>query len=130
MLTRLDWSSLTVAGPYLIRLVTSAVRCRLATRVTLRQLPSLISFVQLSLAFPSYFRSRRAQAFVWFCAKTDKGIVCLAHHLHSVTRLVFLFMCIHVCVCVCVCVCLRTCIYMAACGNVYVPMHMYVCVYV
>ena len=31
------------------RLVTSAVRCRLATRVTLRQPPSLSSFVQLSL---------------------------------------------------------------------------------
>ena len=23
--------------------------------------------------------------FVWFCAKTDKGIICLADHLHSVT---------------------------------------------
>ena len=30
-----------------------------------------------------------AQAFVWFRAKTDKGIVCLADHLHSVTPLVF-----------------------------------------
>ena len=28
----------------------------------------------------------RAQAFVWFRAKTDKGIVCLADHLHSVTH--------------------------------------------
>ena len=39
-------------------------------------------------AFPSYFRSRRdleSKPFVWFRAKTDKGIVCLAEHLHSVT---------------------------------------------
>ena len=27
----------------------------------------------------------RAQAFVWFRAKTDKGIVCLADHLHNIT---------------------------------------------
>ena len=36
----------------------------------------------------THFRSRRrsrAQAFVWFRAKTDKGVVCLADHLHSVT---------------------------------------------
>ena len=66
----------------------SAVRCRLATRVTLRQLPSPSSFVELLLAFPCPLpvTSRsRAQAFVWFRAKTDKGIVCLADHLHSVT---------------------------------------------
>ena len=43
----------------------------------------------LWLAFPSYFRSRRdleSKPFVWFRAKTDKGIVCLADHLHSVTQ--------------------------------------------
>ena len=37
----------------------------------------------------THFRSRRrsrAQAFVWFRAKTDKGIVCLADHPHSVTH--------------------------------------------
>ena len=66
----------------------SDVWCRLATRVTLRQLLPLSSFVQLLLAFtyPLPVTSRsRAQAFVWFRAKTDKGIVCLADHLHSVT---------------------------------------------
>ena len=31
---------------------------------------------------PAYFRSRRD---LWFRAKTDKGIVCLADHLYSVT---------------------------------------------
>ena len=41
-------------------------------------------------AFPSYFRSPEISSpklFVWFHAKTDKGIVCLADHLHSVTKL-------------------------------------------
>ena len=63
------------------RPVTTAVQCQLATRVTLRQLHSLSSFVQL--VFTSYFRSRRdleSKPFVWFRAKTDKGIVCLADH--------------------------------------------------
>ena len=44
----------------------------------------------LRLAFPSYFRSRRdfkSKPFVWFRAKTDKRIVCLADHLYSVTCL-------------------------------------------
>ena len=66
-----------------------AVRCRLATRITRRQQPSLRLFVQLlRLAFPSYFRSRRdlgSKSFVWFRAWTDKGIVCMVDHLHSVT---------------------------------------------
>ena len=39
------------SGPYLMPTGLSAVRCRLATRVTLRQLPSLSSLVQL-VAFP------------------------------------------------------------------------------
>ena len=60
-----------------------------ATRVTLLQLPSSQSLcLTLWLAFPSYFRSRRdleSKPFVWFRAKIDKGIVCLADHLHSVT---------------------------------------------
>ena len=40
------------------------------------------------LASPSHYRSREISSpkpFVWFRAKTDKGIVCLAGHLHSVT---------------------------------------------
>ena len=87
--THLDRSSFTALDPISCRLLTSAVRCRLATRVTLRQLPSSQSLcLTLWLAFPSYFRSRRdleSKPFVWFCAKTDKGIVCLADYLHSVT---------------------------------------------
>ena len=79
--------SLTL-GPYLMPTGLSAVRCRLAARVTLRQLPSVSPFVQflsgLSFLLPVASISR-AQAFVWFRAKTDKGIVCLADHLHSVT---------------------------------------------
>ena len=68
----------------------SAVRCRLVTRVTLRQPPSSSSFVQLSdwRSLP-HFRSPEISSpkpFVWFRAKTDKGIVCLADHLHSVTN--------------------------------------------
>ena len=72
----------------------SAVRHRLhlPLSVTRRQLPSLVPFsnsLSLSLSRSlTYFRSRTrswAQAFVWSRAKTDKGIVCLADHLHRVT---------------------------------------------
>ena len=77
--------------PYLMPTGLSAVRCRLVTRVTLRQLPSSQSLcLTLWLAFPSYFRSRRdlkSKPFVWFRAKTDRGIICLADHLHSVTAI-------------------------------------------
>ena len=54
-------------GPSLMPTGLSAVRCRLATRVTLRQLPSPGSFVQFLLAFPHPLsvKSRSwAQAFV------------------------------------------------------------------
>ena len=85
MQTYLDRSSLTALDPNSCQLVTSAVRCRLATRVTLRQLPSVSSLVPLLSRSLTHFRSRRDQAFVWFRAKTDKGIVCLADHLHCVT---------------------------------------------
>ena len=57
----------------------SAVRCRQPSSQSL--------CLTLWLAFPSYFRSRwdlESKPFVWFHAKTDKGIVCLADHLHSV----------------------------------------------
>ena len=79
---------LLLLDPLSCRLVTSAVQCRLATRVTLRQLHSPSSCPNSSLAFPfplPVTSRSRAQAFVWFRAKTDKGIVCLADHLHSVT---------------------------------------------
>ena len=52
----------------------SAVRCRLVTHVTLRQLPTSQSLCLTHwLAFPSYFRTRRDlefKSFVWFRAKT------------------------------------------------------------
>ena len=67
----------------------SAVRCRLVTRVTLRQLPSSSSFVQLPdwcyLPTSGHVEISSPKPFVWFRAKTDKGIVCLADLLHSVT---------------------------------------------
>ena len=88
MPTHLDRSSFTGLDSLSCQLVTFAVRCRLATRITFRQLPSQSSFVQLLLVFPCLLpvTSRsRAQAFVWFRTKTDKGIACLAEHLHSVT---------------------------------------------
>ena len=68
----------------------SAFRCQLVTRVTLSQLLLLIPFVSLSAwrSLP-HFRSPEISSpklFVWFRAKTDNGIVCLADHQHSVTR--------------------------------------------
>ena len=82
MPTHLDWSSLAAAGLYLMRLVSSGVQCRhqLPLCVSCRQLPSVGSFFQLLSHSLTHFRSRRrsrAQAFVWFRAKTDKGIICL-----------------------------------------------------
>ena len=51
--------------------------------------PPSSSFVQLSDPRSlTHFRSPEISSpkpFVWFRAKTDKGIVCLADHLHSVT---------------------------------------------
>ena len=61
---------------------------QLAPCVTRRQLTFVGSFFQILLAFPCHFRSRRDlefKPFVWFRAKTEKGIVCLADHLHNVT---------------------------------------------
>ena len=52
VLTHLDWSSLTAAGPCLMPPGLFAVWSRLATHVTLRQLLSVGPFVQLLLAFP------------------------------------------------------------------------------
>ena len=88
MPTHLDRSSLTSLDPISCRLVTSAVLCRLATRVILRQLFCEF-FCPTPLAYPyplPVTSKSRAQAFVWFRAKTDKGIVCLADHLHTVTQ--------------------------------------------
>ena len=72
-------------------MVSSAVRCRLPT-VPLRR-PSPTAFSEFVCPTPdsrslTHFRScrrSRAQAFVWFRAKTGQGIVCLADHPYSVT---------------------------------------------
>ena len=50
--------------------------------------PLRAPFPHSLLASPFHFRSREISCpkpFVWFRTKTDKGIVCLAGHLHSVT---------------------------------------------
>ena len=89
MLTHLDCSSFTNSWTLShadCSLLLSGVDSPLASPFA-NCLP-LGSFFQLLLAFPYplpvTLRSR-AQAFVWLRAKTDKGIVCLADHLHSVT---------------------------------------------
>ena len=90
MLTHLDWSSLTTSGPYLMP--TGLFCCPLSTPDCLSVSPfanSNCGFLfptPLTFPCPLPVASRsRAQAFVWFRAKTNKKIVCLAHHLHSVT---------------------------------------------
>ena len=91
MLTHLDWCSLTAAGPYLM--LTGLFCCPVSTAncPTPSPVANWLLCVPLfnpSLAFPCLFPvvSRSwAKAFVWFRAKTDKGIVCLADHPHSVT---------------------------------------------
>ena len=71
-----------------IRLV-SLLRCRLACPSSVANSFLELLCLTLWLAFPSYFRSSEIlgpKPFVWFRVKTDKGIVCLADHLHSVTH--------------------------------------------
>ena len=93
MPTHPDWPSLTASRPYLMPTgpfccPASTAHCPSASPVAncLLWVPSSNSSLSRSL---THFRSRRrsrAQAFVLFRAKTDKGIVCLADHSHSVTR--------------------------------------------
>ena len=75
--------------PISCRLVSAAVRCRLPTAPLRRQLTTLASFFQLfDLRSLVYFRYRGdldSKPIVWFRAKTDKGIVCLANHPQNVT---------------------------------------------
>ena len=92
MLTHLDWSSLTDAG---LSLMPTGLFCSSVSNANCPS-PSPVAncFPGLLLptpwlAFPCLLpvASRSwAQAFVWFRAKTDKGIVCLADHPHSVTN--------------------------------------------
>ena len=100
MLTHLDWSSLTAPGPYLMP--TGLFCCPVSTG----HCPSASPFANSSLwvplsnpwlAFPCLLpvtlRSR-VNAFVWFRAKTDKGIICLADHppITSIPVFVFFFL--------------------------------------
>ena len=69
--------------------LTAPVRCWLPLSVVPRQLP-VSSFLQptlfrVPLPLPDTARFQVQKSFVWFRAKTDKGIVCLAGHLYSVT---------------------------------------------
>ena len=76
------------------RLVSSAVRCRPFSQSLVANCLLWVPLSNSLLVFTSYFRSRRdleSKPFVWFRAKTDKGIVCLADHLHSVTLLLSMF---------------------------------------
>ena len=90
MPTHLDRSSLTLwtLSHADWSLLLSGVDCLLASPFA-----NWLLWVPLSNSYwpsPAYFRSRRdlkSKPFVWFRAKTDKGIVCLANHLHSVTNL-------------------------------------------
>ena len=52
--------------------------------------PKLTLF-RVPLPLPDTARSQVQKPFVWFRAKTDKGIVCLAGHLYSVTLITFSF---------------------------------------
>ena len=67
----------------------SGVWCRLPLSVVPRQLPSRAPFPTDSLlASPStsgHGEISSPKPVVWFRTKIDKGIVCLAGHLHSVT---------------------------------------------
>ena len=89
MLTHLDSSSLTA-----LDLISSdwSLCCPVSTALSIvhRQLPSLSSFFQLSsrvlLPTSGHAEISSPKPFVWFRAKTDKGIVCLADLLHSVTK--------------------------------------------
>ena len=82
-------SSFTGLDPLSCRLA-SLLRCQLLLPSVPRQLPTSQSlFVSLSdwclLTTSGHVEIVGQKAFVWFRAKTDKGIVCLADHLHGVT---------------------------------------------
>ena len=89
ILTHFDWSSLTATGPYLMPIGLFCSSLSTALLPHLSPTPSLSFFfpTPLWLAFPCPLpvASRsRAQAFVWFRAKTNNMIVFFVHPLHSV----------------------------------------------
>ena len=67
-----DWS---LASPFANRLLELLFRTLFSRSLTYFWSPEISS----------------PKPFVWFRAKTDKGIVCLADHLHSVTFCFFIF---------------------------------------
>ena len=88
MLTHLDSIFFTVAGSHLMLTRLSAPVSTAPVRVS--SLTPVSSFVQPTLFSRPVTTSDHAEIsspkpFVWFRTKTDKGIVCLAGHLHSVT---------------------------------------------
>ena len=89
--------SVFFAGPYLLPLV-SPLRCPVSTVPVRGSTPTpLSSFVQptlfrVPLPLPDTAKFQIQKPFVWFRTKTDKGIVCLAGHLYSVTRVLSLFL--------------------------------------
>ena len=87
----LDSIFFTVAGPSLMPLC-SGVRSRLPLSVSRHQLSQLLfptnSLFAVLLPLPDTPRFQVRKPFVWFHAKIDKGIVCLAGHPYSVTHLV------------------------------------------
>ena len=104
MLTHLDWSSFTVPGPYFMPIglfccpvSTASLRHPSATAFSRFLLPTPLSLTCLSYPTSSLIQDLESKPFVWFRAKTDKGIVYLADHLHSVT---YIYIYIYVCVCV------------------------------
>ena len=90
-LTYLDWPSLAASGSYLVPIGLFCCPVSTANCHSASPFANCLLWVPSSncwLAFPYLLRvaSRSwARAFVSFRAKTDKGIVCLADHPHSVT---------------------------------------------
>ena len=84
---RLILTRYSFTGPYLL---CYCVRSRLPLSVVPRQLLSAPFSNQLSsrvpLPLPATPRFQVQKPFVWFRAKKDKGIVCLAGHLYCVTK--------------------------------------------
>ena len=86
----LDSIFFTVAGPSLLCYCLTAPVSGVNCPCPWFHANSLSSFLQptlfrVPLPLPDTARFQVQKPFVWFRAKTDKGIVCLAGHLYSVT---------------------------------------------
>ena len=87
MRTHLDRSFLTALDPISYQLVSqlSGVDWPLASPFANCFLPVSLSNSSLVPCLLPVTSRSWVQAFVWFRAKTDKGIICLTDHLHRVT---------------------------------------------